>query len=67
MYLLNKEAIQHRMKSKGSLLKVAKETGLSYPTVHKFATDKGAPTYDTLVVLSKYFMHDNESFDFHYE
>ena len=60
MYLLNKEEIQTRLKAKRSLLFVANETGLSYPTVHKFATDKGVPNYDTLVTLSNYLMGENE-------
>lgn len=61
MYLLRKEEIQTRLKAKRSLYLVAQETGLTYPTVHKFAADKGVPTYDTLVTLSEYLMEGKEN------
>lgn len=60
MYLLKKEEIQKRLAAQSSLLSVAKATGLSYPTVHKFASDKGVPTYDTLVILSNFLMEGTE-------
>lgn len=52
--IMSLAAVKERLKGR-KITYIAKEAGLSYPTVHRLAQTDSDPKYETVEALSNYF------------